>query len=160
MDGSLGVAVMDGKIWGYGAGFARPIPPISFLFRRFPENPSFITWGCCIINTQCKPFFNYREEEPMFTPMIVKAQPRTGFRIHLEFSDGANGEIDLSHLAGKGVFVFWNNYENFKKISIVDGRWLAWSDDIDIDADSLYIKLTKKSPEDVFPLLKEDIAYA
>ncbi len=29
---------MDGKIWGYGAGETRPIPPISFLFRRFPEN--------------------------------------------------------------------------------------------------------------------------
>jgi len=36
--GSPGVAVMDGKIWGYGAGFARPIPPISSLFQRFPEN--------------------------------------------------------------------------------------------------------------------------
>ncbi|GEM_PF-3155016 len=32
---------MDGKIWGYGAGEARPIPPISFLFRRFPENPYY-----------------------------------------------------------------------------------------------------------------------
>ncbi len=30
---------MDGKMWGYGAGFARPIPPISSLFQRFPENP-------------------------------------------------------------------------------------------------------------------------
>ncbi len=35
---SLGIAVMNEKIWGYGTGFARPIPPISSLFRRFPEN--------------------------------------------------------------------------------------------------------------------------
>jgi len=33
---------MDGKIWGYGAGETRPIPSISFLFRRFPENQNYL----------------------------------------------------------------------------------------------------------------------
>ncbi|GEM_PF-2688339 len=42
---SLGVAVMDGKIWGYGAGEARPIPPISSPFRRFPKNLAVLFYG-------------------------------------------------------------------------------------------------------------------
>ena len=91
---------------------------------------------------------------------IVKAQPLDDYKIRLEFADGGIGEVDLSHLAGRGVFARWNNYENFKKISVEGGRWLAWSDDIDIDADTLYMKLTGKTPDELFPILKEDLAYA
>jgi hypothetical protein len=68
--------------------------------------------------------------------------------------------VDLSHLAGKGVFALWNNYENFKKISVVENRRLTWSDEIELDADSLYMKLTGKTPEELFPALKEDFAHA
>ncbi len=31
-------------------------------------------------------------------------QPRVGYRIWLRYADGVAGEVDLSHLAGKGVF--------------------------------------------------------
>jgi len=75
-------------------------------------------------------------------------------------SDGVTGDVDLSHLAGRGVFKLWDQYENFKKVSIVDGRRLAWSDAIDLDADSLYLRLTGKAPEDIFPFLKEYTSYA
>ena len=96
----------------------------------------------------------------MSVPKIVKAQPLDDYKIRLKFADGVTGEVDLSHLAGRGVFALWNNYENFKKISVEGGRWLAWSDDIDIDADTLYMKLTGKTPDELFPILKEDLAYA
>ena len=96
----------------------------------------------------------------MVIPKIVEAQALDHFIIRLKFADGVSGEVDLSHLAGKGVFTLWNQYENFRKVSIVNGRWLAWSDEIDIDADSLYLQITNKSPEDLFPLLKEDPTYA
>jgi len=92
----------------------------------------------------------------MFVPKIVEAQALDHYTIRLKFADGATGEVDLSHLAGKGVFTFWNQYENFRNVSIINGRWLAWSDEIDMDADSLYLKITNKSPEDLFPLLKEN----
>ena len=96
----------------------------------------------------------------MFTPKILETRPLDGYKIWLKFDDGIAGEVDLSHLAGKGVFAFWNNYENFKKVSMENGRSLAWSDEIDIDADSLYMKVTGKKPEDLFPALKEESAYA
>jgi hypothetical protein len=96
----------------------------------------------------------------MSTPRILEARPLDGYKIWLKFDDGISGEVDLSHLAGKGVFALWNNYENFKKVSVEESRRLTWSDEIDIDADSLYLKLTGKTPEELFPTLKEDFARA
>lgn len=96
----------------------------------------------------------------MSTPKILEARPLDGYKIWLKFNDGTAGEVDLSHLAGKGVFTFWNDYENFKNVSIEHGRWLSWSDEIDLDADTLYLKLTGKKPEELFPALKEESTYA
>jgi len=96
----------------------------------------------------------------MSTPKILETRPLDGYKIWLRFDDGIAGEVDLSHLAGKGVFAFWKIYENFKKVSTENGRSLSWSDEIDIDADSLYLKLTGKKPEELFPALKEESAYA
>jgi hypothetical protein len=92
----------------------------------------------------------------MFTPRILEARPLDRFKIWLKFADHSAGNVDLSHLAGKGVFAAWKDYENFKNVSIENGRRLVWPDDIDIDADSLYLKLTGKTPEELFPTLKED----
>jgi hypothetical protein len=99
-------------------------------------------------------------EKPMSTAKILEARLLDGYKIWLKFDDGITGEVDFLHLAGKGVFDFWNDCENFKKVSIENGRSLGWSDEIDLDADSLYMKLTGKKPEDLFPALKEESAYA
>ncbi len=96
----------------------------------------------------------------MPTPKILEARPLDSYKLWLKFEDDTAGDIDLSHLAGKGVFTLWNNYEDFKKFSIENGRSLTWSDEIDIDADSLYLKLTGKKPEELFPALKEESTYA
>jgi hypothetical protein len=96
----------------------------------------------------------------MSAPKILEARPLDDYKIWLKFDDGSVGEVDLSHLAGKGVFTLWNNLENFKSFSIESGRSLTWSDEIDIDADSLYLRLTGKKPEELFPALKEESTYA
>ena len=69
-------------------------------------------------------------------------------------SDGEKGEVDLSELAGKGVFEQWNDYENFEKASIGKNGQIVWSDEIDMCSDSLYMRLTGKTPEEVFPNLR------
>jgi len=96
----------------------------------------------------------------MLTLKILEARPLDGYKIWLKFNDGTSGEVDLSHLSGKGVFAFWKDYSNFKKVMIENGRSLAWSDEIDLDADSLYLRLTGKKPEEIFPALKEETTYA
>src|SRR5688572_13291421 len=95
----------------------------------------------CIIKCPNLMLVVYKENF-MPIPKILETRPLTDYKIWLKFDDGTSGEVDLSHLAGKGVFTFWNDYENFKKVSIGNGRSLSWSDEIDLDADSLYLKLT------------------
>lgn len=97
----------------------------------------------------------------MFIPKIIpiEAHPKGNYILHLKFADGVEGDVDLSHLAGKGVFTFWDQYENFRKVSVFNGRWLAWSDEIDLDADSFYLQVTGMTPAELFPLIKENPSY-
>jgi hypothetical protein len=89
----------------------------------------------------------------LIRPTKVQALPE--YRIYLEFSDGAKGEVDLSDLAGNGVFQVWNDYDFFEKVHLGDHREIKWNDEIELCADSLYLKLTGKSPEELFPKLRE-----
>jgi len=89
----------------------------------------------------------------MIRPIKVQALP--SYRIYLEFSDGTKGEVDLSDLAGHGVFQVWNDYDFFEKVHLGNHREIKWNDEIELCADSLYLKLTGKSPEELFPKLRE-----
>jgi hypothetical protein len=94
----------------------------------------------------------------MIQPVLVK--PRDGYRLYLEFSDGAKGEIDLSDLAGNGVFAAWNDLEFFRQVHIGESREIRWSDEIELCADSLYLRLTRKTPEELFPKLRREQPHA
>ena len=91
----------------------------------------------------------------MIRPVLVRARPH--YRIYLEFSDGAKGEADLSDLAGKEVFQAWSDYTFFEKVHIREHGEIRWNDEIELCADSLYLKLTGKSPEELFPKLRREI---
>lgn len=87
----------------------------------------------------------------MLKPVEVKALP--GHRIWLRYSDGAEGEVDLSHLAGRGVFQIWSLPGVFESVTIGPGRSIHWNDDVELCPDSLYLQLTGKSPEALYPAL-------
>lgn len=89
----------------------------------------------------------------MIRPVLVQARPH--YRVYLEFSDGIKGEVDLSDLAGQGVFQVWSDYKFFEEVHLGDHREIKWNDEIELCADSLYLKLTGKSPEELFPKLRE-----
>ena len=72
----------------------------------------------------------------------VKVESRPGYRIWIEFSDGESGEVDLSHLAGQGVFVAWNEPGFFEKVHVTSHRAIAWNDDLDLCPDALYMEIT------------------
>jgi hypothetical protein len=76
------------------------------------------------------------------------------YRLQLEYSDGVTGEVDLSHLVGKGVFSVWSDPTKFNAVIIGDHGELKWSDEIDMCADAMYLEVTGKSVEDLFPNLK------
>lgn len=85
----------------------------------------------------------------------VKIKPLENYKIWILYSDGIQGVVDLSHLAGKGVFSQWNDYENFKKVSIGSVGELKWNDEIDLCPDSLYMTLTNTTLEQLFPALNQ-----
>jgi hypothetical protein len=94
----------------------------------------------------------------MLKPVKVKALP--GCRLHVRYQDGVEGEVDLSHLAGKGVFAAWEKPGEFEKVHIGPSGALAWSEDLEICADSLYLQITGKKPEEIFPNLRPVAAHA
>ena len=87
----------------------------------------------------------------MTRPVAVKARPN--FRIWLQYDDGTQGEIDLSDLAGRGVFEAWNDVEFFEAVRLGSHGAIEWGSNIDLCPDAMYLRLTGKSPEDVFPSL-------
>jgi hypothetical protein len=94
----------------------------------------------------------------LITPIRVEARPH--YRIYLEFSDGNSGEVDLSDLAGKGVFRDWDQDKLFERVHIGDHREIKWNDEIELCADSLYLQLTRQSPEDLFHKLRQELPHA
>ena len=87
-------------------------------------------------------------------PRVVKAEPLVGFRLRLTFDDGVQGEVDLSPLVGTGVFAAWVDRREFEKVELGSGGELKWGDQIDLCPDSMYLRITGKAPEDLFPNLK------
>ena len=91
---------------------------------------------------------------------ITKVEPLEKYRLNLLFADGTHGVADLSDLAGRGVFALWNDYAQFRKVRIAETGELVWSDQIDLCPDSLYLKVTGKKPENVFPALQRELTHA
>ena len=90
----------------------------------------------------------------------VRVQPLKKYKIWIEYADGTSGEADLSHLVGKGVFKLWDNYENFEKVYVGKSGEIAWSDEIDLCPDALYMEITGKSVEELFGEKKMELQYA
>jgi hypothetical protein len=87
---------------------------------------------------------------------IVAAKVLDGYRVWLRFEDGAAGEVDFSAHAGKGVFAPWSDYAFFRRAAIGEkGRVLAWPGELDFCADALWLQITGKRPEELFPNLRK-----
>ena len=87
----------------------------------------------------------------MARPLEVRALPN--FRIWLRYDDGTAGEIDLSDLAGLGVFKVWEDIAFFNSVRLGSHGAIEWGADLDICPDAMYLRLTGKSPDEVFPSL-------
>ena len=83
-----------------------------------------------------------------------------GYCLKVAFDDGVTGMLDLSALAGKGVFALWRDRHAFESVRIGSSGELAWGDQIDLCPDALYLKATGKMPEDVFLALRHNSFHA
>ena len=79
----------------------------------------------------------------------VRALPRN--KIWVRYEDGIEGEVDLTPYVGKGIFSAWNDPVFFATVHLTPYGSIAWSEDIELCPDSIYLELTNKKPEEVFP---------
>jgi hypothetical protein len=94
----------------------------------------------------------------MVKPTSVRPLPN--YRIQIAFSDGAEGVVDLSGLVGQGVFKAWEDANFFAQAHLGAGRQIRWNDEIELCPDAIYMRLTGKAPEEVFPNLKHEPTHA
>ena len=88
-------------------------------------------------------------------PKPVEIEARPNHRLWLKYDDGVEGEVDLSHLAGRGVFKAWDDPAFFAAVKLGPHGEIVWGDTIDLCPDATYMRLTGKSPDQVFPNWKQ-----
>ena len=91
---------------------------------------------------------------------IIQAKPLPGYRLELRFENGEGGAVDLSSFVGKGVFEAWDDPQFFNRVNVTCEGNVEWPGDLDLCADSLYLRMTGKTAEEVFPTLGNQMSHA
>ena len=91
---------------------------------------------------------------------LKTARALEAFRVELVFTDGTRGIADLSDLAGHGVFQAWADPAVFRDVRIGPSGELVWPGQLDLCPDALYLRITGKKAEDVFPSLRHEPSHA
>ncbi len=91
---------------------------------------------------------------------IIEVSPLPDYRLRLRFDNGTEGVADVSGLIGRGVFASLADGNLFQQVRIGSSGELLWPNGLDLCADALYLRVTGKSPADVFPSLKGEARIA
>ena len=91
---------------------------------------------------------------------LTEIAPKDGYRLFLRYDDGACGEVDLSSYVGRGVFAAWLKPGVFEQVALAKAGHPEWPGQIDLCPDALYMKLTGKSPDEVFPTIHKLLVHA
>ena len=70
------------------------------------------------------------------------------YKIKVTFDDGVSGVIDLSEIVQKGIFRQLKDKNAFQNV-YTDGIAIAWSDELEIDADNIYAEILNTEPADL-----------
>ncbi|MXZ22079.1 MAG: DUF2442 domain-containing protein [Caldilineaceae bacterium SB0665_bin_25] len=102
-----------------------------------------------MVTTQVKQLEAPSYQEGYNVPWIVSIEPLANYRIHLRYSDGIEGEVDLSHCVGTELFAEWDRPGVFEQVRIGDSGEIWWSDMASFCPDSMYMKLTGKTLDQI-----------
>jgi hypothetical protein len=83
----------------------------------------------------------------------VEALPE--YRIRVRFEDGVEGVADLSRLSSRGVFRIWDDEGRFEEVHIGTSGEIEWTAEVAVCSDAVYLEITGKSVEELFPNAKE-----
>lgn len=84
---------------------------------------------------------------------LIDVKAKQNYRLWLKFDDGVEGEVDLSANVDQGVFSLWNDDKNFENVRIGNSGELSWNEQVDIDSEAMYLRITGKRPEDIYAVL-------
>ncbi|MEO8173566.1 MAG: DUF2442 domain-containing protein [Sediminibacterium sp.] len=80
---------------------------------------------------------------------VLAVTYKGNYDIHVLFEDGVGGTIHLNDLVEKGIFNRLKDTTQFEKV-YTTGYSIAWSDQLEIDAATIYAELSGKVPGEVF----------
>lgn len=156
-DGKEVKVALDNRVLGGG------LPPIGMemIHEWISKHQEELqeAWRRCSRREYPLPILPLYHDEPLVGPGhlyltdVESVEAREGYRIWVRFEDGVCGEIDLSHLAGKGVFKAWLDRSFFEKVTVSHGT-VSWKGDIDLDPCQLYMDVTGKVVEEIWPGLR------
>lgn len=82
-------------------------------------------------------------------PKVIHVESMEKYRIRVEFDDGVEGIYNLSHLAGKGIFIRWEEDNSFDNVFVdKESGAITWPEIGDIDTLQVYCKIRKINIED------------
>ena len=79
-----------------------------------------------------------------------------GYKLKVTFDDGISGTIDLKQFVENGIFSVLKDKHLFNKV-YTTGYSIAWNEDLEIDALTIYAEIANKRPEDI---LSDNLNYA
>ena len=91
------------------------------------------------------------EDAAIRPPYPVAVEPRPEYRIWLRYSDGVSGEVDLSHLAGKGAGVAYIAPALFAAAQLDLDRAIVLNEGLELCPDALYLQLTGQPAAAIMP---------
>ena len=81
-------------------------------------------------------------------PWVIGLEARDNYRLWLRYSDGTEGETDLSNLVDTELFADWQIPGVFEQVKIGEYGEVHWTEDAALCADSLYLDLTDQTFEE------------
>ncbi len=82
---------------------------------------------------------------------LVNVKPLPGYRLHLAYNDGTTGEVELVDMLSKGIFNALLDQVVFATATLGEHGEVRWNDELELCGDALYLQLTGKSVDQLFP---------
>ena len=76
---------------------------------------------------------------------VTEVEPRDGYSIWVRYADGAEGNVDLSHMARWKACEKWADRNFFESVTLTEEGAVAWVDGnyiVDLCPETMYMRLT------------------
>ncbi|HEX5026022.1 MAG TPA: DUF2442 domain-containing protein [Agriterribacter sp.] len=83
----------------------------------------------------------------MQVPKVISVEALGDYSLSVVFDNGIRGFVDMSYLAGKGVFRAWDTANTFNQVFInPENNAISWPGEIDIDTINIYCRIKGITP--------------